>query len=92
TLQQTTYFRFTIPESQLKNYEKGNAVMVKVPYKDLEVNATIQHVKQIGAYANIASAYPDYDMQDPLYELIIQPKDTHQADSLLSKSTVTLKQ
>jgi len=92
TLQQTTYFRFTIPESQLKNYEKGKAVTVKVPYNDMEVNATIQHVKQIGAYANIASAYPDYDMQDPLYELIIQPKDAHQADSLLSKSTVTLKQ
>lgn len=90
TLQQTTYFRFTIPESQLKNYEKGKTVTVKVPYKDTEVNATIQHVKQIGAYANIASAYPDYDMQDPLYELIIQPKDAHQADSLLSKSTVTL--
>ncbi|MBA5793810.1 biotin/lipoyl-binding protein [Flavobacterium sp. xlx-214] len=91
SLQETTYFRFTIPESLVKSYEKGKTVQVTVPYKNATINAVVQNVKQIGAYANIASAYPDYDMQDPLYELTVKPATTTEAKDLLSKSTVTLK-
>lgn len=91
SLQETTYFRFTIPESLVKSYEKGKTVHVTVPYKNATINAVVQNVKQIGAYANIASAYPDYDMQDPLYELTVKPATTTEAKDLLSKSTVTLK-
>ena len=92
TLDNSTYFRFTVPESQLKNYNKGADIEVTVPYKDnLKIRGTIKNIKQIGTYANIATAYPDYDMQDPLYELTINPKDQNTARNILNKTTVTIK-
>lgn len=92
TLDSSTYFRFTIPESQLKNYNKGAAIAVSIPYKDnLKVEGLVKNIKPIGAYANIATAYPDYDIQDPLYEITIYPKDESVAKSILNKTTVTIK-
>lgn len=91
TLENTTYFRFTVPESKLKVFEKGKEIMIKIPYLEREIKGTIQNIKQIGAYANIATAYPDYDLQDPLYEMVIRPKNMAEAKDILSKSTVTIK-
>jgi len=91
SLKTTTYFRFTIPENEVKNYEKGKTVTVEVPYKKAAISGVVQNIKQIGAYANIATAYPDYDMQEPLYELVIKPSNSTEAQDILTKSTVTLK-
>lgn len=92
TLDNSTYFRFTVPESKLKNYSKGADIEVTIPYKDNQkIAGTIKNIKQIGAYANIATAYPDYDLQDPLYELTINPKDQSAARNILNKTTVTIK-
>lgn len=91
SLPETTYFRFTVPESSISAYEKGKAVSVHVPYKKVDIAGTIQNVKQIGAYANIATAYPDYDIQDPLYEVTVRPTQLQDAKDLLAKSTVTIK-
>lgn len=92
SLPETTYFRFTVPESSIAAYEKGKAISVHVPYKKVDIEGTIQNVKQIGAYANIATAYPDYDIQDPLYEVTVRPTQLQDAKDLLVKSTVTLKE
>lgn len=91
-LSNTIHFRFTVPESELAKYKKGEAVHVFVPYLNENIEAEIQNIKQIGAYANIATAYPDYDMQDALYEMIVLPKQTTQTEDILTKSTVILKQ
>ncbi len=91
SLPETTYFRFTVPESSISAYEKGKAVSVHVPYKKVDIAGTVQNVKQIGAYANIATAYPDYDIQDPLYEVTVRPTQLQDAKDLLAKSTVTIK-
>ncbi|SFN99541.1 HlyD family secretion protein [Paenimyroides ummariense] len=91
SLPETTYFRFTVPESSISAYEKGKTVSVHVAYKKVDIAGTIQNVKQIGAYANIATAYPDYDIQDPLYEVTVRPTQLQDAKDLLAKSTVTLK-
>ncbi len=90
-LPNTAYFRFTIPESAVKSYEKGKTVAVTLPYSGTTLKGTVQNVKQIGAYANIATAYPDYDLQDPLYELVVKPSGQDEVKNLLTKSTVTLK-
>lgn len=91
-LENSTYFRFTIPESQLQYYEKGSDWLLTIPYKDnMEVVGTIRNIKQIGAYANIATAYPDYDLQDPLYEMVIYPKNPEGAGDILDKTTVIIK-
>jgi HlyD family secretion protein len=91
SLPETTYFRFTVPESKISAYEIGTTVSVHVPYKKVDIAGTIQNVKQIGAYANIATAYPDYDIQDPLYEVTVRPTQLQDAKDLLAKSTVTIK-
>ncbi|MCL7986853.1 efflux RND transporter periplasmic adaptor subunit [Sphingobacterium sp. lm-10] len=92
TLDNTIYFRFTLPESQLNHYSKGMDMEVIVPYKDnLKVAGVVKNIKPIGAYANIATAYPDYDLQDPLYEMTIYPKDANAAKDILNKTTVTIK-
>ncbi len=91
TLNNATYFRFTIPESQLKGYERGAQLTVTIPYQEQrKIETYIKNVKQIGAYANIATAYPDYDMQDPLYEVTAYPKNASEAVNILNKTTVTI--
>lgn len=91
TLKDTTLFRFTIPESELKNFPKGGQITIHIPYLNKELKGEIKNIKPIGAYANIATAYPDYDAQDPLYEMTVLPVNMTEADEILSKTTVTIK-
>ena len=90
-LENTTSFRFTLPESKLANYKKGQAVTVEVVYNKSTIKGTIKNIKQIGAYANIASAYPDYDMQEMLYEVTVTPNDLNTVKDVITKTTVILK-
>ncbi|MET3732902.1 HlyD family secretion protein [Moheibacter stercoris] len=91
TLKDTTFFRFTVPESELKNFPKGGQITIHIPYLNKELKGEIKNIKPIGAYANIATAYPDYDAQDPLYEMTVLPVNMTEADEILSKTTVTIK-
>ncbi|RQO31423.1 hypothetical protein DBR32_05525 [Taibaiella sp. KBW10] len=92
SLSETTYFRFTIPESQLKAYPVGKTIKVSIPYQDnKEIAGVIKNVKQMGAYANIATAYPDYEMQDALYEVTVSPQDPATAINLYPKTTVLIR-
>lgn len=90
TISESTYFRFTIPESRLSKVQKGQEVMVNVVYNKSQVKGKITSVKALGAYANIATAYPDYEIQESLFEIKISPIDISQAKDLFKKTTVTL--
>lgn len=90
TISESTYFRFTIPESRLSKVQKGQEVMVNVDYNKSQVKGKITSVKALGAYANIATAYPDYEIQESLFEIKISPIDISQAKDLFTKTTVTL--
>ena len=62
-----------------------------MPYKsNRKIVGVVRNVKQIGAYANIATAYPDYNLQDALYEISVAPKNIAEVDDLQTKSTVTI--
>jgi HlyD family secretion protein len=89
-LPKSCYFRFTVPENKLINYKVGQDVSVAVVYNKAQIKGIIKNIKQIGAYANIASAYPDYDMQNMLYEVIVAPNDVAVTADLISKTTVIL--
>ncbi|WP_278353952.1 hypothetical protein [Chryseobacterium gleum] len=91
SLNDSVYFRFTIPESQLANYKEGKEITIYIPYQNRDIKGKIRNIKQIGAYANITTAYPDYEIQDALYELLIDPVNIQQSNDVLSKTTVTLK-
>lgn len=90
TISESTYFRFTIPESRLSKVQNGQEVMVNVVYNKSQVKGKITSVKALGAYANIATAYPDYEIQESLFEIKISPIDISQAKDLFTKTTVTL--
>jgi len=90
TISESTYFRFTIPESQLSKVQKGQVVTVNIVYNKSQVKGKITSVKALGAYANIATAYPDYEIQESLFEIKISPIDIEQAKDLFTKTTVTL--
>lgn len=90
-LKGSVYFRFTVPETSLEAYKKGGDIEVNIPYKNNQkIVGVVRNVKQIGAYANIATAYPDYNLQDALYEISVAPKNIAEADDLQTKSTVTI--
>lgn len=90
TISESTYFRFTIPESRLSKVQKGQEVTVNIVYNKSQVKGKITSVKALGAYANIATAYPDYEIQESLFEIKISPIDISQDKDLFTKTTVTL--
>jgi len=86
----STYFRFTVQESQLSTFKKGQEISVSVPNSDKKIKGKITTIKQLGAYGNIATAYPDYELQESLFELRITPITINETKDLITKTTVTL--
>ncbi|MBA4276696.1 biotin/lipoyl-binding protein [Flavobacterium sp.] len=87
----STYFRFTIPESQLNKIKKGQEMTVHVFYNNKDIKGIISTIKQLGAYGNIATAYPDFEMQESLFEIKITPSNSQETKDLITKATITLK-
>jgi HlyD family secretion protein len=85
-----TFFRFTIKESQLDKFKKGQEMTVTIPYKKTTIKARIKTIKQLSSYGNIATAYPDYEMQESLFEIQLTPLNSEEAKSLITKTTVTI--
>jgi HlyD family secretion protein len=86
----TTYFRFTAPESRIGNYSKGATLTIRVPYTKQETTGKIQMIKQLTRYADVTTAYPDYKIEEAVYELKVLPIDQTVAEDLLTNATVTL--
>jgi HlyD family secretion protein len=87
---ESLYFRFTVPENQLDKVKKGQEITVYIPYKKKDIKGVVTTIKQLGAYGNISTAYPDYEMQESLFEIKITPSRSDEAKDLITKTTVTL--
>ncbi|NLR60448.1 biotin/lipoyl-binding protein [Chitinophaga polysaccharea] len=87
----STYFRFTVPESKISRYKKGQDVNLQVVYNKEELAGTIASIKQLTRYADITTAYPDYQIQDAVYEIKVLPKDTGKTKEILVNANVILK-
>lgn len=90
SLAESISFRFTLPETRLNQLKKGQELQIQIPYQNKTVAAVVKNIKQIGSYGNIATAYPDYEMQDALYEIILHPKNPKACEDVITKATVTL--
>lgn len=88
---QTSYFRFTIPESKIANYQKGMPVKMMVNYNKKEIAGKIVSIKQLTRYADITTAFPDYQPEEAVYEIKVVPENQTLADNILVNSNVTLK-
>ncbi|TRX38264.1 HlyD family secretion protein [Flavobacterium restrictum] len=86
----STYFRFTLQESQLKGFKKGQEITVSIPNSNTKIKGKITTIKQLGAYGNIATAYPDYELQESLFEVRVTPLNISETKDLITKTTVTL--
>ena len=87
----STWFRFTVPESQIIAFKKGDNAVVSVPYIKKEYNGKILTIKQMPRYADITTAYPDYDMDDAVYEIKVVPDNLQKTEELLYNATITTK-
>lgn len=86
----STYFRMTIPESEIGQYKIGQELTLMIPYNKQSVKGKIRIIKQLSRYADITAAYPDYQLEDAIYELKIIPNQTNQLTDLLVNATVIL--
>lgn len=86
----TTYFRFTVPESKMAAYQKGMKVKMTVPYNQQKISGKLVSVKQLARYADITTAFPDYDPEDAVYEIKVVPADNAAAGQLLVNANVVL--
>lgn len=87
----STYFRFTIPESKISKYNKGMTVNMKSTYGNQEFSGKIISIKQLTKYADITTAFPDYQPEDAVYEIKVIPTDRAKVNNILVNSSVTLK-
>lgn len=87
----TTYFRFTVPESKISSYQKGKTVKMVVNYNQKEITGRIVSIKQLAKYADITTAFPDYNPEDAVYEIKVIPENRAQLGNILVNSNVVLK-
>lgn len=87
----TTYFRFTVPESKISSYQKGKTVKMVVNYNQKEITGRIVSIKQLAKYADITTAFPDYNPEDAVYEIKVIPDNRAQLGTILVNSNVVLK-
>ena len=86
-----TFFRVTIPEKQLHNLTVGSKQTLSFPYlKDKKIAAEVVSIKALSSYANIATAYPDFEHQESLFEVKLKPVQKDDAQQLLIKATFIL--
>jgi HlyD family secretion protein len=85
----STWFRFTIPESKIAGFKKGDKLNVAVPYLNKSYAGIIVTIKQMPHYADITTAYPDYEMDDAVYEIKVIPDNRLQMEGLLYNATIT---
>lgn len=88
---ETTYFRFTVPESKISAYQKGKTVKMVVKYNQKEITGRIVSIKQLAKYADITTAFPDYNPEDAVYEIKVIPDNRAQLGNILVNSNVVLK-
>lgn len=90
-LNSSTYFRFTLPESKIGQVKNGQEVTIEISYAKTSAAGTIISISQLTHYADITTAYPDYEMGEAIYEIKVKPGDENAAKEFLANATVTLK-
>ena len=84
----SVYFRFTVPEHAISQYQKGNPLQVELPYLKQKAEGKITAIKQLTRYANITAAYPEYQIEEAIYEVKVVPEKP--SENWLTNATVVL--
>jgi HlyD family secretion protein len=86
------YFRFTIPESKIYDFEVDKNLTLINPYTKEEINAKIVAIKQLPHYADITSTSPLYKLSESIYELKVVPTDDVSELKFYSNATILIKE
>lgn len=87
----STWFRFTLPENQIGTLMRDQEVAVYIPYLAENLQGKIRNIKQLSKYANVTTAYPEYELEQALYEIKVIPESPDSAAKLLNNATAILK-
>lgn len=87
----STYFRLTIGERQIGNFNKGKELTLFIPYLKKDVKVKVQNIKQMARYADVTSPYPNLEMDEAFYELRLVPVGNEDLTELLVNAAVQLK-
>lgn len=86
------YFRFTVTESEVYNYEVGQEIMLVNPYTKQEFTAKIVTIKQLAKYADVTTTAPKYELSEATYELKLVPTTDVSKNKFYTNATVLIKQ
>lgn len=86
------YFRFTINEGNIYDFEEGDELLILNPYTKEELKARIASIRQLPKYADITTTAPLYDLSESVYELKVLPASDVSDQSFYSNATVLLKE
>jgi len=87
----STWFRFTITESQIMQFKKDSIYTIELPFIQKTAQARLTSINEIAKYGNKTSPYPSYQMGEAVYEVKFVPEDKKAAADLLNNFTVLLK-
>ena len=87
----SVYFRFTIPESKIYDFEVGKPLTLINPFTKEEINAKITVVKQLAQYADITSTAPLYELSESIYELKVMPNSDISKQKFYLNATIVIK-
>lgn len=88
-----TFFRITIPESKIIDFPKEKNITLLIPYlQNKEIQAKVESIKSLSSYANISTAYPDFEEQETLFEVHLKPVNKEESKELLTKASFIVKQ
>ncbi|WP_068475083.1 HlyD family secretion protein [Saccharicrinis aurantiacus] len=85
------YFRFTVTEHNIAKYKVGDKVDIESPFTNESYKAKIVSVKQLTRYANITSAFPEYELGESIYEVKAVPAAGTNVNNMITNITVLLK-
>lgn len=87
----SVYFRFTIPESKIYEFEVGKQLRLINPYTKKELDAKILAIKQLARYADITSTAPLYKLDESIYELKVVPTSSTSDQLFYANATILIK-
>ena len=87
----SVYFRFTIPESKVYDFEVGEPLTLINPFTKEEIDTKIIVIKQLAQYADITSTAPLYELSESIYELKAVPNSDISKQKLYINATILIK-
>ncbi|WP_372920367.1 HlyD family secretion protein [Salegentibacter sp.] len=88
----SVYFRFTVNESRIYDFEQGSELLMINPYTNEEITGRIAYIKQLPKYAEITSTAPMYDLAESVYELKVVPTSKTSGETYYSNATILIKE